>query len=102
MNIYFFGQERKCSTASFDCLQSMHQTSVGSLTFSNSFVYFDPLHTSMKTGDSWNEQQRRGWKSKLPACEWEGITCDKNGEITGLAFPIWGNARNEAHGVFPQ
>lgn len=42
------------------------------------------------TGDSWSEQQRRGWKSELPVCNWEGVSCNTNGEINGLSFPAIG------------
>ena len=39
-------------------------------------------------GDLWNEKQRTGWKSDKPACEWEGVMCNANGEIYGLSFPL--------------
>ena len=46
--------------------------------------------TQTNIGDQWSEEQKRGWKSKLPACEWEGVSCNENGEINGMAFPIIG------------
>ncbi|KAL3768686.1 hypothetical protein ACHAWU_006787 [Discostella pseudostelligera] len=44
----------------------------------------------LASGDSWSEQQRRGWKSELPVCNWEGVSCNTNGEINGLSFPAIG------------
>jgi len=44
----------------------------------------------LMNGEKWSEQQRRGWKSHLPACDWEGVSCDLNGEINGMAFPLIG------------
>jgi len=41
-------------------------------------------------GDNWSEQQRMHWKSDLPACDWEGISCALNREINGIAFPLIG------------
>ncbi|KAL9188147.1 hypothetical protein ACHAXT_006525 [Thalassiosira profunda] len=41
-------------------------------------------------GDAWKDEQKRGWKSDIPVCEWEGITCNAEGEINGLAFPMMG------------
>lgn len=41
-------------------------------------------------GDNWSKQQRRGWKSYLPACDWEGVSCDLTGEINGMAIPLAG------------
>ena len=49
-----------------------------------------PLNAQINTGDSWSEQQRGGWKSELPVCDWEGVSCDVNGEINGLLFPAIG------------
>lgn len=39
-------------------------------------------------GDSWSETHRRGWKSDLPKCEWEGISCNEDGDITAMAIPL--------------
>lgn len=41
-------------------------------------------------GDNWSKQHRRGWKSPLPACDWEGVSCDLTGEINGMAIPLAG------------
>jgi len=55
----------------------------------------------LMNGDKWSEGQRRGWKSDaLPACEWEGVSCDDDGEVIGVAFPIAG-LNGEADSVYP-
>lgn len=35
-------------------------------------------------GDSWRE--KRGWKSAKPIGEWEGVTVDEQGRVTGLVL----------------
>eukprot|EP00578_Thalassiosira_sp_NH16_P019017 CAMPEP_0181095170 /NCGR_PEP_ID=MMETSP1071-20121207/10379_1 /TAXON_ID=35127 /ORGANISM="Thalassiosira sp., Strain NH16" /LENGTH=286 /DNA_ID=CAMNT_0023177539 /DNA_START=1 /DNA_END=861 /DNA_ORIENTATION=+ len=39
-------------------------------------------------GDVWNEKYRQTWKSGKPVCEWEGISCTRDGEINGLSIPV--------------
>jgi hypothetical protein len=44
-------------------------------------------------GESWPEISRRGWKDpKISECEWEGVTCDGEGEVSDLSFPVVGMA----------
>ena len=37
-------------------------------------------------GESWDEDQKYGWKTLPNECDWAGVTCDSNGEIIGMAF----------------
>ena len=39
------------------------------------------------TGDKWDEERRRNWKSDKNVCDWAGISCNDTGEIIGLSFP---------------
>ena len=39
------------------------------------------------TGDKWDEDRRRNWKTDKNVCDWAGISCNDNGEIIGLSFP---------------
>ncbi|KAL7447218.1 hypothetical protein ACHAXM_011210 [Skeletonema potamos] len=39
-------------------------------------------------GQSWDEDQRRGWKTLPNECDWSGVSCDSNGELNTLAFQM--------------
>ena len=39
------------------------------------------------TGDKWDEERRRNWKTDKNVCDWSGISCNDTGEIIGLSFP---------------
>eukprot|EP00986_Skeletonema_menzelii_P005606 scaffold2086_cov149-Skeletonema_menzelii.AAC.3 len=39
-------------------------------------------------GESWDEEERRGWKTLPNECDWAGVSCDDNGELNTLAFQI--------------
>lgn len=39
-------------------------------------------------GESWDEEERRGWKALPNECDWAGVTCDDNGELNTLAFQM--------------
>ncbi|KAL7551758.1 hypothetical protein ACHAWF_014947 [Thalassiosira exigua] len=44
----------------------------------------------LMNGNSWSAEQRKGWKSNLPACQWEGVSCNEDGKINGFSFPVVG------------
>lgn len=48
-------------------------------------MYYDAIG-----GDQWwPKERRRGWKDEaVSECEWEGVTCDENGELVGLSVPV--------------
>ena len=39
-------------------------------------------------GESWDEDQRRGWKALKNECDWAGVICDSNGEIISMEFQM--------------
>jgi len=40
--------------------------------------------------ENWPEEKRRGWGTNKSACSWAGITCNEQGVITGISFPVVG------------
>ena len=51
------------------------------------FMFFDAMG-----GVDWSEDKKRGWQDKtVPECEWTGVSCDEDGNVDGLAFPISGS-----------
>ena len=45
------------------------------------------MFISNTTGDTWDEERRRNWKTDKNVCDWAGISCNDNGEIIGLSSP---------------
>mmetsp|Transcript_31397 Transcript_31397/g.46126 ORF Transcript_31397/g.46126 Transcript_31397/m.46126 type:complete len:139 (+) Transcript_31397:68-484(+) len=42
-------------------------------------------------GESWPVERKRGWlEHSLSECHWAGISCDEDGIVNGLDFPING------------
>jgi hypothetical protein len=49
-------------------------------------IFFDVMG-----GHTWNALQKSHWKeSDGSVCEWHGISCDENGEIDSIRFPLLG------------
>jgi hypothetical protein len=54
-------------------------------------IFFDVMR-----GENWNSLQKRNWKDKSESvCEWHGIDCDENGEISSIQFPAAGSEDQE-------
>jgi Leucine rich repeat N-terminal domain len=46
-------------------------------------MFFDVLD-----GDKWPDEYAKSWKDGDPSvCQWEGVTCDAEQKIIGLAIP---------------
>ena len=44
--------------------------------------------------DWWPMDRREGWKdTSVSECEWKGVVCDENGEISALSIPLVGNSQ---------
>ena len=43
------------------------------------------------TGDKWDKERHRNWKTDKNVCDWAGISCNDTGEIIGLSFPPEGS-----------
>lgn len=40
-------------------------------------------------GDDWPPEFEKTWKDPNQLeCEWEGVTCDSNGDVVSLVFPM--------------
>jgi hypothetical protein len=49
-------------------------------------IFFDVMG-----GESWNALQKSHWKDDQGSvCDWNGITCDEDGEIASIRFPMLG------------
>jgi hypothetical protein len=49
-------------------------------------IFFDVMG-----GESWNALQKSNWKDDQGSvCDWNGITCDADGEIASIRFPLLG------------
>uniref|UniRef100_A0A7S2ERU3 Disease resistance R13L4/SHOC-2-like LRR domain-containing protein n=1 Tax=Trieres chinensis TaxID=1514140 RepID=A0A7S2ERU3_TRICV len=51
-------------------------------------MFFDAM-----SGEEWSDDQKKGWKDEnLSECEWAGVSCDEEGKVDGLEFPISGSS----------
>lgn len=42
-------------------------------------------------GDTWPDEFQEKWRDpQLDLCDWAGMTCDENGELQGVGFPLIG------------
>ena len=59
------------------------------VSISSTFLLTSCVHMfiSNTTGDKWDEERRRNWKTDKNVCDWAGISCNDTGEIIGLSFP---------------
>lgn len=49
------------------------------------------LYEVMRGSSAWPAEARRNWGDlSVNVCDWAGISCDADGEMTGLAFPLIG------------
>ena len=48
------------------------------------------LYSVVHGEETWPEEKKRGWGTKKNACSWAGITCNEQGVITGISFPVVG------------
>jgi len=50
--------------------------------------YLKMFYDIMK-GDQWENKFNKDWKDDgISECEWAGVSCDNDGQINGLSFPI--------------
>ena len=44
--------------------------------------------------DWWPMDRREGWKdTTVSECEWKGVVCDENGDVSALSIPMVGNSQ---------
>mmetsp|Transcript_2068 Transcript_2068/g.4897 ORF Transcript_2068/g.4897 Transcript_2068/m.4897 type:complete len:242 (-) Transcript_2068:66-791(-) len=48
------------------------------------------LYSVVHGEETWPEEKKRDWGTKKSACSWAGITCNEQGLITGISFPVVG------------
>lgn len=49
-------------------------------------IFFDVMQ-----GDKWNLDHRQNWQDPdFDVCFWSGVTCDQNGDIVSIGFPLVG------------
>ncbi len=47
-------------------------------------IFYDVMQ-----GDDWPPEFEKTWKDPNQLeCEWEGVTCDSNGDVVSLVFPM--------------